>query len=147
MIIESYAELMKKGLKALEQHSSVEALMLFQQADSQQSTAISRSYLAYCLSKVKHQHQRAISLCQSALRDEPHNADHYLNLGRIYLLAGKRGQAMHIFRRGIKLGPNAALLAELKKFDRRQSPVFSSLERTNILNRYAGRIMSFIGLR
>lgn len=147
MIIESYAELMEKGLEALEQHSSVEALIFFEQADSQQCTAMSRSYLAYCLSKVKHQHRRAISLCKSAMRDEPLNADHYLNLGRIYLLAGKRSQAMHIFRRGIKLGPDPKLIAELEKFDRRQPPLFSSLHRSHPFNHYTGKVLSFIGLR
>ena len=147
MIVENYTELMKKGLVAVERHSFIEALMSFEQAESQQSTPMARSYLAYCMAEVKHHYQQAISLCQSAMRDEPHNADHYLNLGRIYLLADKRDPAMQIFRRGIKLGPNAALLAELKKFDRRKSPIFTSLERSHLLNKCIGKVMSSIGFR
>lgn len=146
-MIEDYAQLIQKGISALKHNSPVEALMLFEQADTQRSTPLSRSYLAYCLSKVKGQHQRGISLCQSALRDEPHNSVHYLNLGRIYLIADRRGQAMQIFRRGIKLGPNPELLEELKKFDRRQAPVFHSLPRGHLLNKYSGKFLSFIGFR
>ncbi|PLX93072.1 MAG: hypothetical protein C0620_08325 [Desulfuromonas sp.] len=146
-MVESYAQLLQKGIKALKHNSPVEALMLFEQANDQHSTPLSRSYLAYCLAKVKGQHQRAISLCKSALRDEPHNSAHYLNLGRIYMNANRKEQAMQIFRRGIKLGPNPELLEELKKFDRRQPLVFPTLPRTHLLNKYSGKLLSFIGFR
>jgi len=146
-MVEDSAQLIQKGIAALKHNSPVEALMQFEQADTQRSTPLSRSYLAYCLSKVKGQHQRAISLCQSALRDEPHNSAHYLNLGRIYLNADRKGQAMQVFRRGIKMGPNPELLEELKKFDRRQPPVFSALPRTHVVNKFSGKFLSFIGFR
>jgi hypothetical protein len=68
-------------------------------------------------------------------------------MGRIYLLIGKREQALQIFKQGIKLGPNATLLSELKKFERRQPVVFSNMQRSNRLNRIFGKLMSFIGLR
>ena len=146
-MMENYNQLMQKGISALKHNSPVEALMLFEQADAQHSSPLSRSYLAYCLSKVKDQHQRAISLCQAALREEPHNGVHYLNLGRIYLHADKKAMAMQIFRRGIKLGPNPELLAELKKFERRHPPIFHSLPREHPFNKYSGKFLSLIGFR
>lgn len=120
----NYLELIHSGLDALEQDNHIEAMMLFERARQQQDTPIARSYLAYCLAYVNHDYQKALSLCQDTLRNDPQVSDHYLNMGRIYLLAGKRAQAMQIFKQGIKLGPNPVLLNELKKFERRQ-PVVS----------------------
>jgi len=144
---ESYPELMQKGLNAIEQAHYVEALMLFERAHHKQDTPIARSYLAFCLAKVNHDYQRALSLCHEALHADPHVSDHYLNMGRIYLLVGKRSQALQTFKQGIKLGPNPVLLDKLKKFERRQPVVFSSLERSHPLNRLIGKLMSFVGLR
>lgn len=141
------SDLLRNALEALENNSFIEALMLLEQADGQDSGPMVRSYLAYCRAKVKREYAAAINLCTEALREEPANADHYLNLGRIYLLAGKRGKALPIFRRGIKFGRNPQLMAELKKFDPRQPPVFSSLPRQHSLNRITGKLFSRLGMR
>lgn len=141
------SDLLRNALEALEKNSFIEALMLLEQADEQQCSPMVCSYLAYCRAMVKREYAAAIRLCNEALRDEPANADHYLNLGRIYILAGKRGNALPIFRRGIKLGKNPQLMAELKKFDPRKPPVFSSLPRDHSLNRIVGKLSSRFGIR
>lgn len=143
----SQSDLLKNALEALEKNSTIEALMLLEQAEAQRDSPMVRSYLAYCRAKVKREYAAAISLCSEALREDPANADHYLNLGRIYILAGKRGNALPIFRRGIKFGRNPQLMAELKKFDPRQPPVFSTLPRQHSLNRVVGKLFSRLGMR
>ena len=45
------------------------------------------SYLGYCIARERGQVREAVRLCQSALNAEPNNPAHYLNLGRVYLLA------------------------------------------------------------
>lgn len=141
------SDLLRNALEALESNSYIEALMLLEQANELQSSPMVSSYLAYCQAQVKREYSAAINLCNEALRDDPANADHYLNLGRIYILAGKRGNALHVFRRGIKLGRNRQLMVELRKFDPRQPPVFSSLPRHHSLNRVAGKLFSRLGIR
>lgn len=141
------SDLLRNALEALENNSFIEALMLLEQADEQQASPMISSYLAYCRAKVKREYAAAISLCNEALLEDPANADHYLNLGRIYILAGKRGNALPIFRRGIKLGRNPQLMTELRKFDPRKPPVFSSLPRDHSLNRIVGKVCSRMGVR
>lgn len=141
------SDLLRNALEALENSSYIEALMLLEQANELQGSPMVSSYLAYCQARVKREYSAAINLCSEALRDDPANADHYLNLGRIYILAGKRGNALPIFRRGIKLGRNPQLMAELKKFDPRNPPVFSSLPREHSLNRIFGKLSSRFGVR
>ncbi|MBN2644432.1 MAG: tetratricopeptide repeat protein [Desulfuromonadaceae bacterium] len=145
--MDSYFESMEKTFKALKQGSDFEALMHIEEAVAQRDTPTARSYLAYCLAKVKKQYNEALQLCNTALGEEPHNADIFLNLGRIYLLAGKRANALQIFQKGIKLGPHRQLLAELKQFDKRKPPVFSFLSRDHFVNRCSGKALSRLGLR
>jgi len=141
------SDLLRNALEALENNSYIEALMLLEQANELQSSPMVSSYLAYCQAKVKREYSAAINLCNEALRDDPANADHYLNLGRIYILAGKRGKALPVFRRGIKLGRHPQLMAELRKFDPRKPPVFNSLPRHHSVNRITGKLFSRLGLR
>ena len=85
--------------------------------------------------------------CTQALKEEPRIADHYLNLSRIYLFVNKRGPALQLIRKGLRLGSHPQLKLELKKFEKRKQPVFSSLPRDHILNRKLGKFLSRLGVR
>jgi tetratricopeptide (TPR) repeat protein len=82
-----------------------------------------------------------VKLCEMAAE-----ADHFdpvlqLNLGRVYLTAGKRTRALQTFRRGLKLDPNNdELLDAFHQADRRSRPVIATLSRDHGLNRSLGRL-------
>lgn len=136
-----------EALEALNTDNDLEALMLLQDLDKEHKTPIVGSYLAYCRAKVKHDFSDAIRVCKQALKEQPSVADHYLNLGRIYLLVNKRGPALKLFRKGAKFGQNSKLMYELRKFEKRKTPVFPSLSRDHVLNRQLGKMFSRLKLR
>jgi len=66
----------------------------------------------------------------------------YLNLGRAYLAAGKKEEALGAFNKGIKLdGENKDLIWELKKLGMRKKPVVPFLNRSNPINKYIGMLL------
>ena len=77
----------------------------------------------------------------------PHNSDHYLHMGRIYLFADKKTIAIKAFRKGLRIRKDARIMEELRLLGFRRNPLFSSLPRTHVVNRVTGRIMSILKLR
>ncbi len=67
----------------------------------------------------------------------------YLNLGRAYLAAGRKKEAVDAFREGLAADPaNRELLSEMKKMGLRKKPAFPFLDRSNPVNKYAGKLKS-----
>lgn len=136
-----------KGIDALNEGNSVSALALFEKAVQAEDTPVNRSYLAYCLAKERGQFKKAVSLCEQAMKDEPTNSLHHLNLGKIYLLHGYREDAIRIYREGLRSEDNLAIHEELVKLGIRNPPVISFLPRSNPLNKYLGLLLTRLGLR
>jgi tetratricopeptide (TPR) repeat protein len=66
----------------------------------------------------------------------------YLNLGRAYLAAGKKEEAVGAFNKGIQIdGENKELIWEIKKLGTRRSPAVSFLKRSNPINKYIGMLL------
>lgn len=145
--LDKYHELLDRALSKLNANDDLDAMYLFEEAEKLRSTPKARSYLAYCRAKVKFEFSDALRVCTQALKEEPRIADHYLNLSRIYLFVNKRGPALQLIRKGLRLGSHPQLKLELKKFEKRKQPVFSSLPRDHILNRKLGKFLSRLGVR
>ena len=101
-------------------------------------------YLSYYgLSRAQAQGATAqtIQACETAARRDFFNPELLLNLGRVYLLAGKTSKALATFHRGLELSPNhKALLAEHGKIDRREMPPLTIVARSNPLNKVLGKL-------
>lgn len=66
----------------------------------------------------------------------------YLNLGRAYLAAGKRKEAMDAFNEGLVIdNQNKDLLWETRKLGMRRKPPVPFLKRSNPINRYIGLML------
>jgi tetratricopeptide (TPR) repeat protein len=84
---------------------------------------------------------QAIQACETAARRDFFNPDLLLNLGRVYLLAGKTTKALAAFHRGLELAPrHKGLLAEYKRIDRREPPPLSLVSRSHPLNKMLGKL-------
>ena len=82
----------------------------------------------------------AVRACESALKNDKYDEQLYLNLGRVYLLSGRRATAIQMFERGLQEEPKHPELREaLREADRRAPPVLSLLSRSHPLNVYLGR--------
>jgi len=135
------------GLQELYAGRAKSALRLFEKAAAEDNTPLVRSYIAYCRARTGCSCLESVAICMDAHREEPKNTDIYLNLGKIYLLAGKRKQAIQIFRLGLRQGRNMRLSAELNSLGVRKSPPFPFLQRNNPLNKYAGLLLTRLSLR
>jgi tetratricopeptide (TPR) repeat protein len=66
----------------------------------------------------------------------------YLNLGRTYLAAGRKRDAVGSFKKGLELdGGNADLLWEMRSLGKRKKPVMPIFERSNPVNKYIGMLV------
>lgn len=140
-------ETFRKGIAALENGHIYLALACFEQAAAVERTPLHCSYLAYCLAKVRSQFSEAIELCREALEKDPDNAAHYLNLGRVYLMAGEKSKALDVLRQGLRCRENDAIFRELTLLGERKTPIFPSLGRKHPINRYLGLVLKKLGIR
>lgn len=70
----------------------------------------------------------------------------YLNLGRAYIAAGKKKNAIEVFEKGLSYDQeNKDLLWEARKLGMRRKPVIPYLKRTNPINKYIGMILHKLG--
>lgn len=139
--------LIRQGLAEIEKNNTMMALIHFEDAARLDDSPLVRSHLAFCLAKEQRQLQKAATLCNGALQEEPHNPVHYLNLGRIYLLAGQKNRAIQTWRRGLKIGRNPQIALELRKLGLRKPPLLKALGREHPVNKYLGMMLQKMGMR
>lgn len=144
---EDLHSLLRKGIAAADEGQTLVGLLHLENAVKLGSTPLLLSYLGYCSARERRQFRKGLALCQEALEAEPNNSQHYLNQGRIYLEAGQKNLAIKAFRRGLKLGKNRQIADELRLLGLRKTPVFASLPRDNPLNRFAGKLLTRLGMR
>jgi len=66
----------------------------------------------------------------------------YLNLGRAYLAAGRKEEALGAFTKGTQIDQeNKELIWEIKKLGMRKNPVVPFLGRSNPINKYIGMLL------
>jgi tetratricopeptide (TPR) repeat protein len=112
------------------------------------------SLLSYygCMSAVvEKDYEKGISACIQAIKNLKHLTPlgqkslypmFHLNLGRAYVAAGNKTNAMNIFKKGLaadKENPN--LLMELSKLGKRKKPLIPFLKRSNPINKYLGKLI------
>lgn len=159
------SEVVQKAIAAIDWGDTLGGLIALEAEPSLREIPVVNSYLGYCMARERGQFRQAIALCESALRTEPHNPAHYLNLGRIYLLTRQKAKAVATFRKGLstdavteraaaaespadgRAKQQALILSELRRLGIRKRPPFPSLPREHPLNRVVGRLLARLNLR
>jgi tetratricopeptide (TPR) repeat protein len=159
------ADAVPRAIQSIERGDTLRGLIVLEGLHSSATTALAKSYLAYCMAKERGQIREAVNLCYEALTADPEHPAHYLNLGRVWLTAGDKSRAIASFWRGISknAGPESAgnaswprngrrreydlIMDELRRLGIRKPPPFRSLQREHPLNRVAGRFLARIGMR
>ena len=147
MASQDLRKLIERGVTAAEQGNTLDALFHLESAGRSASTPRLNSYLGYCLAKERREFKRAADLCLEALQQEPAQAVHYLNLGRVYLAAGQKAAAIRALRKGIKFGKSRSIIEELVKLGIRKAPVVASLPRNHPVNKHLGLLFKRLGVR
>ena len=119
MAILSAENKFKRGLLAIVDENYGEASRCFRQAiDIQELRASDRpdwrylSYYGLSIAKAFHADGEAIEACRVAAHGNTINPELYLNLGRVYRLAGKHTLAAEAFGQGLELEPKHSILRE-----------------------------------
>ena len=147
MTDQNFLKQVERGEAAAEQGNTLVALFHLENAALLGCTPTLASYLGYCLAQERRQFKKGAGLCREALKQEPEQAIHYLNLGRVYLAAGEKVLAIKTFRQGLKFGRNRLIVEQLKKLGIRKQPVFCALSRSHPLNKHFGLLFTRLGMR
>ena len=147
MMMEGIVREIDEGVSAANQGNTLVALVHLEKAAREGRSPRITSYLGYCLARERKQVAQGLALCRQAIQKEPASTEHYLNLGRVYLIAGQKGQAIKAMRRGLKNGRNSHLIKELQRLGRRRPPLFQGLTRNHPANKYAGLLLHRLGWR
>lgn len=137
----------EEGIKALNAKRTGEALQWLEKAVAVKKTPRTCAYLAYCQAKEQGKYREAIALCMEAMKEEPKNSEIYLNLGRVYLLAGQKKGAIRAFDLGLRYEKNPQIVNELVLLGRRKAPPLPFLPRSNPINKYLGKLLKKLGMR
>jgi tetratricopeptide (TPR) repeat protein len=138
----------RRGLAALVDGEPQTAASHFQSAikvERQQMVARPQmrylSYYGLSLAMSGGAAAQAIKACEAATRSDPYNPDLLLNLGRVYLIAGRITRAMATFEAGLRMSPgHRGLRSEHAKVDRREPPPLTAVPRGHALNKWLGRL-------
>jgi tetratricopeptide (TPR) repeat protein len=109
------------------------------------------SYFGCLIAIVNKDYKRGIDACKKAIKTlrmkVPFGQDFfyptfYLNLGRAYVAAGRKKEAIESLRRGLRLDPDdRELQTELKRLGARKKPAIPFLKRSNPINKYVGKLL------
>jgi tetratricopeptide (TPR) repeat protein len=142
-----FEELVSKGLLAFSNGHTYLAMNCLEAANRLEHSSIVASYLAYCLAVNRTAFDEAITLGREALAEEPNNPVFCLNLGRVYLLAGQKDEAIKTLRQGLVFCRDEQIIAELNAMGTRKRSVVPWLHRNHPLNKYLGLLLHRVGLR
>ncbi|MGA2192611.1 MAG: hypothetical protein ABSG42_04435 [Nitrospirota bacterium] len=142
-------ELFKAGLFLLKRDRVKEALAAFRKALAlKEKNPMYMSYTGLCMAVAEGKTREAVLLCEQAVQREFFHAELYLNLGRVYYIAGNRRKAHAAFRKGMTLDKESRnLRAELERMGIRKPPVFPFLDRRHPINKLTGKVLHRLHLR
>jgi len=109
------------------------------------------SYYGCLIAIVENNTKDGITICENAIKaldtTMPFGSEFfypvfYLNLGRAYLKAGKKTEAVKAFQQGLKSDPeNNDIQWEMRKLGSRKKPLIPFLKRSSPINRYIGLLL------
>jgi tetratricopeptide (TPR) repeat protein len=134
------AELFRLGTQALDAKDYAAAHRFLQGALERDRSPDHLSQYALALARHTSEIQPSITLCQEAVKKDPKNPEHFLRLGTVYLVAGRKKEAIRIFRLGLRVGKHPTILRWLQHLGDRKKPMIPFLSRTNPLNKYLGKV-------
>jgi tetratricopeptide (TPR) repeat protein len=144
-----YLRAVKAHLRKGEQK---EAFGLLQQAAIEYpDDPIILSYYGCLQALVDKKHRAGVEKCKKALtmikRESTFGEDmlfpvFYLNLGRAYLAAGRKNDALDAFKSGLKYDSgNRDIVSEVRVLGSRKKAVVPFLDRSNPINKYIGLLL------
>ena len=138
--------LLEQGIEALTQGDTLSALSHFEKAFQMNNSPLISSYYAFCIAKERREFSKAIALCEEAIKKDPQNPFHYLNLGRIHLLSNEKADALRIFRKGLRYGVTPQVADATVRMVAPAQDVAPLLKKESPFNKYLSFILKKLRL-
>jgi len=146
------SDYLRAAKASLRKGKDTEAFALLQAASVQYpDDPFILSYYGCFQALVGKKYRAGVEKCKAALalikKESPFGEEmlypaFYLNLGRAYVAAGKKKEALGAFNNGLKFdNRNRDIIQELRALGRREKAPLSFLSRSNPINKYAGLIL------
>jgi cytochrome c-type biogenesis protein CcmH/NrfG len=133
---------LRRGDEALARGEAVVAHAAFlaaQRLDGNDPAVLSRLGLTLVL--VAHDEYKGVAFCEEAVKRGGENPDALLRLARVYHATFQKERAFRAIRRGLALDPgHEGHLELLERMGVRRRPVIPFLPRSNVLNKFLGRL-------
>ncbi len=121
----------KKGLLAIVDDNYEDAARYFRNAiDIHEQRSLDRpnwrylSYYGLSMAKAFRPDSKAIEACMTAAAADTRNPEFFLNLGRVYRVAGKWDRAIEAFTHGLRVQPDHRVLRDELEQSREHSARF-----------------------
>lgn len=99
------------------------------------------SFLGLAMARCEGRRSEGLELCRYAVAREPRQPENYANLALIYLMLGRRKNAVKALEKGLDLAPQDEQLLQIRtEVGCRRRPPLPFLSREHPLNVVAGRL-------
>lgn len=143
----SYNEQFARGMAAFEKYDFAASLAILEQLPPFARPPLALSAMARCIAETRGEYKVAANLCHEAIKKDPKNTEHYFHQGRILILAGRKKDAIWVFRMGLRHSKHKGIIDALGELGIRRPPPIQFLERSNPVNKMLGIIMARLNLR
>ena len=132
----------KEGLAFLRNNYAHRAVAHFSRAlELDKMNPFYISYLGLAMAAGERNWEAAEDLCTQAVKMRRAQPELYINLAEVYRLAGKRQDAIETLSEGLRYTKRDPRIDDaLHRYGFRRPPVFSFLDRNNIINRQLGKL-------
>ncbi len=141
-------ELFEKGEELLRKGERLAALASFEKSlKLDESNLLCKSYLALLSATQRGQLENAVKASEDIVEQSPGEPLVYLNLGRLYLIAERKQDAVTTLRKGASIRKLREIEQLLESLGLRKKPVIGFLSRQNPINKFLGLLLKKLHLR
>ena len=137
-------KVLEKGIALLNEDKPEEAIPCFEAMLAEGCEhPLAMSCLGLAMARAGKDLAIAEKYSLKAIEKKPYTGEYYRSLAEVYLIGGKRKEAIQCIDKGLKYdSANEGLFEEMKKYGIRKKPVLPFLPRSNFLNKNIGILLS-----
>jgi tetratricopeptide (TPR) repeat protein len=130
-----------EGVKLLQNEYPERALVCLRRAfECDKQNPFYLSFLGLSIARAERKWDRAVELCEIAIKKKRGEIQFHLNLADVYATAGRREHALYTLDKALEsLGEDKRLRSARNRIAKRRTPVLPFLTRENFLNRELGK--------
>lgn len=137
-------KILEKGITLLTDNKPEEAIPFFEaMLEEGCEHPLAMSYLGLAMARSGKDLASAEEYSLKAVEKKPYTGEYYSNLAEVYLISGKRKEAVECIDKGLKYdNDNQELSEEIKKYGVRRKPALPFLPRSHFINKNIGILLS-----